>query len=564
MWKKVLSCLIAIMMMATIFTACAPEETSLRLPVDSIPSSCDPVLSNSTAMSTIAANCFEGLVRIDENGNVQPGAADHWNISDDGLTYTFILRDGLKWHVPDSDSEQAAAKNPLGEDFILNFNRTMTADDFVYGLQRAVAKNTSSPGASLLFGIQNAEEVNSGELSTSKLGVSAVNDTTVRIRLSSPDNNFLTALGSAYAMPCSRKFFKETAGRYGLTASLLLCNGPYYLSSMSSSGNSVTLTKNEDYTGLTPGSIDTCTLVLGTENSADSSDGVDILSDFNSDEGTLDGAILSQSASSSVPSSFELTEYNNITNTLLFNLESDFSGNENLRMALARAVDASSLIENGSSAAQGIIPDSCNAISGTNYRENAGEVTGPVFNLNRAKKSYAKAMEEFEAVATKDDPAPTSFSIRFLCLTEDKQLAQSIVQNWQKVFGTALSTTIETRDTEAALQSAIVAGNYDVAFAPIQNSELTAIGVLKQFTGDTDKNLVNLASDEYDHLLTLAASSTDAETVTGYCLAAEKYLTKNGILLPISESSTSLAIKKKTAENLTVYPNGDTYLIYLA
>ena len=76
MWKKALSCALAVLMAVLLFAACAPEETTLTLPVDTIPASCDPAISDTVAMSTVAANCFEGLVRIDEKGNVQPGAAD--------------------------------------------------------------------------------------------------------------------------------------------------------------------------------------------------------------------------------------------------------------------------------------------------------------------------------------------------------------------------------------------------------------------------------------------------------------------------------------------------------
>ena len=521
MWKKVLSCALAVLMAVLLFAACAPEETTLTLPVDTIPASCDPAISDTVAMSTVAANCFEGLVRIDEKGNVQPGAADHWSISDDGLTYTFILRDGLKWHVPDADSTEASSKNPLGQDFIQNFDTAMTADDFVFGLQRAVAQNTKAPGASRLFGIQNAPAVYAGEAKASQLGVSAPDDKTVRIKLSAPDGNFLTALGSPCAMPCNRTFFNKTAGRYGLTASMLLCNGPYYLSYMDPNGKSLTLVKNDDYVGLTPGDVAQCSLVLGEEAPEEDSDSMDILADFQSDEGVLDGAVLSANAALNLPKGFKVTEYSNTVNTLFFNMDSDFSGNEDLRLALAHATDVSKLTKTGNGLAEG------------------------------------------QAVATEDEPAPTSFAITFLCLTEDKQAAQSIVQNWQKVFGTALSTTIDTRDTEAELQQALVAGHFDVAFAPLHCTELNAIGVLRQFSGDTEQNLLNLASDEYDHLITLAASARDAETVTGYCLAAEEYLTKNGLLIPVSTESSCLAVKEKTADGLQVLPTGNTYLIYL-
>ncbi|MBQ8062687.1 MAG: hypothetical protein IJ230_01995, partial [Clostridia bacterium] len=261
---------------------------------------------------------------------------------------------------------------------------------------------------------------------------------------------------------------------------------------------------------------------------------------------------------------FEVTDYSTIVNTVLFNLESDFSGNEDLRLALASATDVSSLVAEGAKGAEGIVPEVCNAVSGTMYRLTAGKAKGTSFNLKKAKKYYAAATEKFEAAATQDEPAPTSFTIKFLCLSEDKNTAKSLVQNWQKVFGTNLSVTVDTRDTEAELQRALIAGQYDVAYAPLRCTELTAIGVLRQFSGETDANLCRLASDEYDELLRRAASARDAETVTGYCLAAEEYLTTNGILLPVSTESTCLAVRKKTAEGLKVFPTGNTYLVYLA
>lgn len=564
MWKKVLSLVLSTLLCCLVFASCKQEDSVITLPVDAIPLSCDPAVSDTSAGSTLAANCFEGLVRVDENGNVQKAAADHWNISDDGLTYTFILRDGLTWHVPDADSADSAKKNPLGEDFILNFPTAMTADDFVFGIQRAVAAHTLSPGAARLFGIVNAPAVYAGDMKTSALGVSAPDAGTVRIKLSAPDSNFLTALASPCAMPCSRAFFEKTAGRYGLSAGMTLCNGPYYISSYDQNGSSITMTKNPDYAGLTPGDIDRCVLTYGKEAVADGEEKViDILSDLKSDEGILDGAILSSSAANALPKDFEASEYSNLINAVVFNMGSDFSGNEDLRLALTLATDTSVLIDGGKKAAEGLIPYCCNSVSGTPYRLAAGTVPNRKVNLGKAKESLAAAREKFEAEATPDAPAPTSFDIKFLCLESDKKPVQSLVQNWQKVFGSDLNIAIETKETEEDLQASLVAGAYDVAFAPLHCSELVAINVLKQFSGETDANVVHLASDEYDAFLLGAASAKDPETVTGYCLAAEQYLIKQGIILPVSQDSTLLAVKKKTAGGLKVLPTGDTYLVYL-
>ena len=115
--------------------------------------------------SNILRNLFEGLTLEAANGDVIPGAAESWDISDDGLVYTFHLTctDG-RWSNGDP----------------------VTAADFEYGLRRSVDPKTLSHYASILGPIKNAEEIILGQLPPEELGVEAIDELTLVIRLNGP------------------------------------------------------------------------------------------------------------------------------------------------------------------------------------------------------------------------------------------------------------------------------------------------------------------------------------------------------------------------------------------
>lgn len=124
----------------------------------------DPHKVSSSAEGPITIELFEGLTTVDVEGNIIPGAASGWEISEDGLAWTFTLREGLEW----SDGTP------------------MTAEDFVWSLRRALDPATLNPQAGRLFVIAGAREVVGGERPPSALGVAASDDSTVVIRLEHP------------------------------------------------------------------------------------------------------------------------------------------------------------------------------------------------------------------------------------------------------------------------------------------------------------------------------------------------------------------------------------------
>ena len=201
------------------------DKAYLYFELPEIPSTLDPQTAKTDAELIIVKNIYEGLMRKDEDGKTVLGAAE--SMTKEGLTYTFTLRDGITW-----DNEEP-----------------VTADDFVFGIRRALDPDTKSPFASRLFAIKNAKSVNSGLTSTENLGVTAIDEKTVKITLEYTDEKFLETLTTSVAMPCNREFFNNSKGKYGLFRENIISNGSYRLTKWNKESFGIRLYRNEKYTG---------------------------------------------------------------------------------------------------------------------------------------------------------------------------------------------------------------------------------------------------------------------------------------------------------------------------
>jgi oligopeptide transport system substrate-binding protein len=150
-------------------------------------------------------DCLEGLVADDPSGNAIPGQAKSWTVSPDGLVYTFTLRDDIKW----SDGAP------------------VTARDFVTSFQWLFDPANAIEYASVQFPIRNAEAIAKGTLADAgQLGVSAVDDHTLKITLVQPTPYFLQTLTHYSAYPIPTELF-EQLGEKWLAPDHIVCNGPY-------------------------------------------------------------------------------------------------------------------------------------------------------------------------------------------------------------------------------------------------------------------------------------------------------------------------------------------------
>lgn len=170
------------------------------------PNSLDPHRAEGVSTSNIVRDLFEGLTSISPKGEVIPGAAERWQVSDDGRVYTFTLRARLRW----SDG------SPL------------TAADFVAGFQRSISPATGNSYAQMLSAIENAEAVLQGQQAASALGVAAPDDRKLVIRLEAPTPYLLGLLSHPSTFPVHRPSL-EKWGRDFARPARLVGNGAYTL-----------------------------------------------------------------------------------------------------------------------------------------------------------------------------------------------------------------------------------------------------------------------------------------------------------------------------------------------
>ena len=167
--------------------ASARAETVYRLATMGEPKSLDPHLVSGAWENYIVGDAFMGLLTDAADAKPVPGAAESWTISDDGLTYTFKLRDH-KW----SDG------------------KPVTAEDFVYSFRRIIDPATAAEYASILYPIKNAEAINSGSSKDlDSLGVKAIDDKTLEITLENPTGYFLELLTHYTAFPVPKHVIEK-------------------------------------------------------------------------------------------------------------------------------------------------------------------------------------------------------------------------------------------------------------------------------------------------------------------------------------------------------------------
>ena len=166
---------------------------------------------------------YEGLVTEAANGELSPGVAESWTVSDDGLVYTFKLRQNAKWSNGDP----------------------VTANDFVFAYQRIQDPATAAEYANILYPIKNAQKVNKGELKGDQLGAKAVDDHTLEITLEAPTPYFLGQLMHQTAYPIHKASVEKFGDAFTKPGNLVT-NGAFMLESFTPN-DKIVLRKNPNY-----------------------------------------------------------------------------------------------------------------------------------------------------------------------------------------------------------------------------------------------------------------------------------------------------------------------------
>ncbi|MGN0538198.1 MAG: peptide ABC transporter substrate-binding protein [Acutalibacteraceae bacterium] len=499
-FKKIF-CLVLCMIFLCCCTACrsnedSPYDQTIYYNIESEPVTLDPQIANDSAARLIILNIFEGLTKLNGNGDVIPGVAQSWTANSDYTKFTFQIREGACW----------------------NDGTALTAQDFVYGMTRTLSPNTNSPTANQLFCIKNAEAFHKGMVSKEQLGIYAEGTQTVVIELEYAYKDFPSVLAQPCAMPCQQAFFESTAGQYGLESDKILSNGAFMLRSAYGWNHyeNLTLHKSTCYIGeetVVPAGI-YITIGDAPENVVEAIQ-----------NGTVDCyALPNDEVSVAEEYGLNLTAFHDTVWGLCFNLESSITKNKNIRIGLLYALKREYILQklpDNATAATDIIPNTAEW-NGQNYRQLAGN--NFCLTYNSAYNTYIqKGLKELNL-----DVLP---SIEILCA--DDAATQVIVNNIIETLNNATGCYFNKKPVpRSQLQDYIDNGNYAIALAPLSatgNSPTDTLSLFVSTNPDNPVGLKNSVYDNYIHQIQEQSLTDSVDTI----IAAEKYLNDNGIFYPL-------------------------------
>ena len=529
MFKKLVSLFLAIVAVISLCACGGDSSDVLILPIESDPMCLDPQVADSKEAKLMIANCFEGLVRLDKDYKIIPGVAESWEISKDGLTYTFNLRKDTHWKLLNS------FEDVLPEGYKDTYRTQVIAADFVYGISRALDPATQAGDAEKLFSIKNASAVNSGKQPTSALGITAKDDLTLVITLERADPDFLRILTLPVAMPCHEDFFKATHAKYCLDLKYTFCNGPFYLSRWAED-NTLSMYKNDEYKGSVKVNPDELYFYVNTEESS-------VVKKIR--QRTYDCAFISEAAKNELSDSDKISNYS-IQNTvygLCFNCTDSVLSNEDMRRALAMVTKTAELTANyDNSFTKGIVPD-CVRYGENSYREAAGNVSGIAYNEQQALTLWKKGLKKLDI---------STAEVIVTCTEENAHLMQQTVQNWQRVFSTSILAKVEVK-TADQISTMIYNTSYQVLYHKISTDSSTVTDTLKKFTSDSSSNFFGFADRNYDSIVNSVISAYSGAAKLSGCVSAEKYILDKAVFLPMLGGS-SYAVVNKDVDGLYFSP----------
>lgn len=371
-FKKKLSALIlfVLTLSATIapLSAQAQVEQSISIATGGEISSLDSgKYAGDVPSSDTISQLFEGLYRIGEGNEVELGQAESVDISEDGLTYTFTLKDSIYWSHGDP----------------------VTAHDFEFSYKRLVDPTAGTQTLQAVEILKNATPIKNGELDPDELAVTALDDKTLEIVLEYPADYFPKLLSANRFLPISQTYYEEVQDQYGTSSDLIVVNGPFNIEGWSGVNLEWTYVKNDAYWDAENVFLDEVFVSVIKETGT----GVDLF-----DAGELDYVTLSSEYVPQYEGSDVLNTVPKATIGYLgFNTTRDETGNIALRRAISQAFDkelyAQSVIQDGSIPLNGQVPrDFAFNEAGEDYRDVAGDLL--VYNLEEAQADWNTAKEE--------------------------------------------------------------------------------------------------------------------------------------------------------------------------
>lgn len=511
-----------ILFMMSVMSSCKEDTgagTTFKMNIENNPRNLDPQMAEDPESMMIITNMMEGLVKELTGGAIVPAAAESFEMSEDGLSYTFYLRRDREW------TSQA------------DFSKPVTADDFVFAFRRIFDPATGSPYSDDYMCIRDASGVLNDGKDPELLGVRAVDDYTVKFTLEYPYYDFLSLLTKTAAMPCCREFFELSKGRYGMAADAAASNGAFYLKEWNYDpywdNNYIIMRRNASY------SENSYVYPYGL-NFFITGDSSNDKSDFSSGDvhcfvtGEADEKIFADS----VVYSEDIK-----TAGFLFNLDSVYFGNKAIREALAKSLNRdaySHVLTENLTAAFGIIPGGI-TLQGKSYRDIVPDRTLSVYDAGSAEL-WVNALRSagIEAVNDAKITVPEDFS--------GIDMLYDITDRWRSELLFNCGVEVVSR---SEYESKMENGEYVIALIELSSENNSAFEFMSVFA---ENESFHMYSDP-SFMSNLSGSKTSVSLTDGTerFKAAESAVIGEYVFIPLCYESIYLVCDEDAAD-LAFYP----------
>ncbi|XJS10578.1 peptide ABC transporter substrate-binding protein [Aerococcaceae bacterium WGS1372] len=503
--KKIIVVIIsafAIFQVSNFFTSTpkgeAQEEQILNLSVASEPIM-DPAFVTDSYSMPMLKNILEGLTRPTNEGEIVPAMAKSWDISEDGLTYTFHLRDDVSW----SNSEP------------------VTASDFEYAWKRIINPETGAPNASKMFVIEGAEEYYMGEGSEEDVKVKAIDDQTFEVTLTEATPHFIELTARQITMmPVHQGTVEANASWATEAGEGFVSNGPFNFVEWNHNGD-YTLAKNEDYWDAENVDLDGVYVRIIEDSQTANMSFLD---------GDLDfiGIPFNTIPADSIDSyrNDRTLEVTDIGATYMYKLNTtdEIMQNANIRRALSLAINRQDLIDN---VVKGEQTPALGAIAPTveSFEEDRGYFADADYET--AREYLQKGLEELGI----DDVAQLPVVIQTNDNDSHMAVAQYIQNEWARELG--VNATIETAEINVHFES-MNQLNYQIGRIGPTVDYNSAYAFLEQYyAATTGQNRTGWENAEYQAILDKVNTVEDMEEQYELYLEAEKIIMDEMPFIPI-------------------------------
>lgn len=512
MKKKVFAALLATAMTATLIAGCGTPGSGgssdggssdgkvFRYSTSTEPTTLDPTKSNCIPDNEIQHALTESLVR-NTGGEVNPGVAESWEVSEDGLTYTFHLNPDAKW----SDGEQ------------------ITAQDFVYSWQRLMNPDTAAPYAFIGEYLKNGLAVEKGEMDPSQLGVVAQDDTTLVVTLERPTAYFLSMIGAqAQFAPLRQDIVEQYGSDFAADYEKNVYSGPYVLTK--SSDNQWFFEPNENYWDADSIKLDRVEL-----NYVQNPDTAVAMYE----DGELDYVSL-PTASISAYEGKDNTFLNGNVDYFYFNMNGSCPelANKNMRLALNYALNRNEynqLVNSGYyQPSNGLVFSGLTGVNGT-YGEESTLESYPLDGDDAKAKEYLNAALSELGYS---DPSEVTLTLT----TSDNESSKKQAEVCQEMWNSTLGINVEIEQiTYNEVLTRQQEGEYEIIWAGWGSDYDDPYSYLELFMSSSSYNYSGFKNDEYDALMTATQTETDAAARMEMMHQAEQILVDEGAFLPQAE-----------------------------